>query len=60
MREIKESTYKGTRILIGNQKRNIINLMINYLTEKDYQEISIPILQYQEIFSGKVGEENKT
>jgi histidyl-tRNA synthetase len=58
MKEIKETTYKGTRILIGNEKRAITNLMVKYLIEKGYQEISIPIIQYQETFSGKVGEEN--
>jgi histidyl-tRNA synthetase len=58
MKEIKETTYKGTRILIGNEKRNIINLMSNYLIDKNYTEISIPIIQFQETFLGKVGEEN--
>lgn len=58
MKEIKETTYKGTRILIGNKKRTLTNLMVNYLIEKGYQEISIPVIQYQETFNGKVGEEN--
>ncbi len=58
MREIKETTYKGTRILIGNKKRAIINLMVTYLIERGYTEVSIPIIQYQETFNGKVGEEN--
>lgn len=58
MNEIKETCYKGTRILVGNQKRIIINKMFDYLIEKGYQEISIPIIQMQETFSGKVGEEN--
>lgn len=58
MREIKETTYKGTRILLGNDKRNLINKMISILTKKDYVEISLPIIQYQETFTGKVGEEN--
>jgi histidyl-tRNA synthetase len=58
MKEIKQTTYKGTRILMGNQKRTITNLMAKYLIEKGYQEISIPVIQYQEIFNGKVGEEN--
>jgi histidyl-tRNA synthetase len=58
MKEIKETTYKGTRILIGNEKRTITNLMVNYLIRKGYQEISIPVIQYQETFKGKVGEEN--
>jgi len=58
MLEIKETTYKGTRILIGNEKRTTTNLMAKYLIEKSYQEISIPVIQYQETFNGKVGEEN--
>jgi histidyl-tRNA synthetase len=58
MKEIKETTYKGTRILIGNEKRTTTNLMAKYLIEKGYQEISIPVIQYQETFNGKVGEEN--
>jgi histidyl-tRNA synthetase len=59
MKEIKETTYKGTRILLGNKKREITNLMIQYLIDNGYEEISIPIIQYQEVFNGKVGEENK-
>jgi histidyl-tRNA synthetase len=58
MKEIKETTYKGTRILIGNEKRTTTNLMAKFLIEKGYQEISIPIIQYQETFNGKLGEEN--
>lgn len=58
MKEIKETTYKGTRIIIGNEKRTTTNLMAKYLIEKGYQEISIPVIQYQETFTGKVGEEN--
>jgi len=59
MKEIKlESTYKGTRILVGNEKRGLINDMIAILINQGYQEISIPIIQKQETFSGKVGEEN--
>lgn len=58
MKEIKETCYKGTRILIGNEKRNIINKMSDYLIKKGYQEISIPIIQLQDIFKNKVGEEN--
>jgi hypothetical protein len=57
MKEIKETTYKGTRILIGNEKRTTTNLMAKYLIEKGYQEISIPVIQYQETFNGKVEEE---
>jgi histidyl-tRNA synthetase len=58
MKEIKETCCKGTRIILGNEKRDLINNMINILKEEDFQEIQIPIIQYQEIFKGKVGEEN--
>lgn len=56
MREIKDNCYKGTRILLGNAKRDIINGMIQKLV--GMEEISIPIIQPQAVFSGKVGEEN--
>jgi histidyl-tRNA synthetase len=58
MKEIKETTYKGTRILLGNEKRKIVNSMIKYLVWKGYDEISIPVIQLQETFSSKVGKEN--
>ncbi len=58
MQEIKETTYKGTRILLGNEKRDLINDMVSILRGNNYNEISIPILQFQETFVGKVGEEN--
>jgi hypothetical protein len=34
MKEIKENTYKGTRILLGNEKRKMINKMIDILVEQ--------------------------
>lgn len=37
MTEIKESCYKGTRILLGNDKRVIINKMIDLLIKDGYQ-----------------------
>lgn len=58
MDEIKETCYKGTRILLGNKKRDLINKMTTLLVEIGFTEISIPIIQSQEIFAGKVGEEN--
>lgn len=58
MKEIKQTTYKGTRILLGNEKRNLLNKMSSYLVESGYNEISIPIIQLQEHFKDKVGEEN--
>ena len=58
MKEIKETCYKGTRILLGNEKRNMINDMAGYLINQGYTEIQIPIIQNAEIFKNKVGEEN--
>jgi len=58
MKTIKETSYKGTRILLGNEKRDLINRMIEILKSNGFMEISIPIIQFQETFSGKVGEEN--
>ena len=50
MKEIKENTYRGTRILLGNKKRDIINKMILTLRERGYTEIEIPIIQFAETF----------
>ncbi|OPZ92395.1 MAG: Histidine--tRNA ligase [Firmicutes bacterium ADurb.Bin419] len=58
MLEIKETCYKGTRILLGDKKRDIISKMIDTLKLEGFQEISIPIIQFQETFKNKVGEEN--
>ncbi len=58
---IKETTYKGTRILFKNkakQKREIINKCIKDVKKKGYEEIFIPIIQYNEIFKSKVGNKN--
>ena len=61
--EIKlESTYKGTRILFSEtskRKRQILNNMIDILESYGYQEIMIPIIQRQEVFQSKVGDENR-
>jgi histidyl-tRNA synthetase len=61
--EIKlESTYKGTRILFAEsakQKRSVLNRMIEILESYGYQEIMIPIIQKQETFASKVGDENR-
>ncbi len=59
MKEVKETCYKGTRILIGNGKREMLNKMITRLIELGYQEIQIPIIQSQETFASKVGLENQ-
>lgn len=54
----KETTYKGTRILIGDEKRDIVNSMIETLRIKGFIEIQMPIIQYSDTFKNKVGEEN--
>lgn len=53
-----EDTYKGTRILIGNEKRILINRMFYHLLNNEYVEISLPIIQFQKTFESKVGKEN--
>ena len=58
MKEIKETCYKGTRIILGNKKRSLIYKMISILKSNGFQEIQIPIIQYQETFKNKVGTEN--
>lgn len=59
MKEIKQSTYKGTRILIGNYKRRLISQSIDYcLFPEGFNEISIPIIQSASMFENKVGKEN--
>lgn len=59
MQQIKENCYRGTRILYGNEKRSILNRMIEILLESDFVEISIPIIQFNDVFAGKVGSENQ-
>ncbi len=58
---IKETTYKGTRILFkgeAKQKRDILNRCINMAENKGYKEIIIPIIQQSKTFKSKIGEEN--
>lgn len=60
--EIKdEFVYKGTRIILGGktkQKRDYLKYCTDLLESIGYQEISIPIIQFQSTFKNKVGEEN--
>lgn len=58
MEEIKESCYKGTRILLGGEKRSLLTKMAYILNREYYDEISMPIIQFQDTFKGKVGVEN--
>jgi histidyl-tRNA synthetase len=56
------STYKGTRILFAEtakKKRKLLNDMIDILESYGYQEIMFPIIQKEESFKSKVGEENQ-
>lgn len=50
--------HKGTRILLGNEKSSYLQKCREYLIERGYLEIQIPIIQLSEIFKNKVGEEN--
>lgn len=55
---IKDTCYKGTRILLGNKKQEQLQKYREYLKSEGFTEIQIPIIQYAEIFAGKIGEEN--
>lgn len=55
---IKDNCYKGTRILLGNEKQEYIQKCREYLKSEGFIEIQIPIIQHAETFTGKVGEEN--
>ena len=55
---IKDTCYKGTRILLGNKKQEYLQQCREYLKSEGFTEIQIPIIQHAEIFAGKVGEEN--
>lgn len=60
MKELKNNCYKGTRILIGNSKRDLINDMINSIKEAypKAEEIEMPIINFETTFEDKVGVEN--
>ena len=55
---IKDTCYKGTRIILGDSKPRFLEACRNYLRLNGFTEIQIPIIQQQEIFEGKVGPEN--
>lgn len=57
MQYLKQNSYKGTNILLGNEKRQYINQCIELL-DQDFEEIQIPIIHYEHLFANKVGEEN--
>ncbi len=58
--EIKETCYKGTRIVLGNEKRDLINSITNELKSLGFIEINIPIINHRIYFEDKVGIDNKS
>lgn len=58
MKIIKETCYKGTRILLGNEKQAYLQKCRGYLKSINFMEIEIPIIQNQLIFENKIGENN--
>lgn len=58
MKIIKQDCYKGTRIILGNEKPNYLQKCRKLLIEKGYVEIQLPIIQLADMFTDKVGEEN--
>ena len=58
MVEIKEGCYKGTRILLGNEKQEYLQKAREYLIQAGFIEISMPIIHPTAIFNGKIGKEN--
>ena len=57
----KDFVYKGTRILFNDKakmKRNLINGGIDILESNGFNEIFLPIIQFQTSFADKVGKEN--
>lgn len=58
MIEIKQDCYKGTRILLGNDKREFLNEIVDYLIDNMFEELWMPNIQPASIFKNKTGEEN--
>lgn len=58
MKIIKDNCYKGTRILLGNEKRELIDKMIAIVKNAGFVEIQIPVIQLTSTFHSKVGAEN--
>ncbi len=53
--------YKGTRILFDDRvklKRTFIDFCVGMLNESGFNEIYIPIIQFQSTFEKKIGNEN--
>ena len=58
MKTIKQDCYKGTRIVLGNEKSSYLQKCREMLIDRGYVEIQIPIIQLANMFANKVGEEN--
>lgn len=58
MKEIKNNCYKGTKILLGNQKHNYLNTCAVGLIRSGFIKIEIPIINPYSTFENKVGPEN--
>lgn len=58
MKVIKETCYKGTRILLGNEKQTYLSECREELKKLGFAEIQIPIIQHESIFQSKIGQEN--
>ncbi len=60
--EIKEGTFKGTRILEGYdalKKRKYIHECCTFLYKLGFSELQIPIINFKDTFASKVGDENR-
>ena len=44
MEEIKDTCYKGTRIVLGTEKRLLIHDMVGMLVHRGFEEIHMPSL----------------
>ena len=58
MESIKNNCYKGTRMLLGNDKHAYLTSCSNTLISLGFTSIEIPIIHPYSTFSDKVGEEN--
>jgi len=55
---IQEWCYKGTSIILWNQKQDYLMQCRELLIAEWFIEIQIPIIQYRKMFENKVWEEN--
>ena len=58
MKIINDNCYKGTRILIGNNRSLKVERIKEILRREQFTELYMPIIYPRELFADKVGEEN--